>query len=289
MIRFACHPPIAGHTSNRRYSADFPGFVRRYLQEKWGGQHAYLTGPCGNIMPWEHGDWQDLERTDHVASGPPLGPFVDEDGSFHELQRIAREIVEALDAHKPKADAFEKLHAMDFDLQYFDLALRDDFLLDEDKREQEKKEIWDRLAANSDLSFADYKTLADRFTFLNYHDFFKARGCLDQDVVEKGSVQINIPAFRLNNIILQGTPGESFWEIPQAAQDQVQEKGYQFVSFSFANGSTTYLPTDDERPNGDYETCYCIAGEGAVTALSQQLLQGSEHLIERAALIEDAK
>ncbi|NQZ68329.1 MAG: hypothetical protein HRT89_09675 [Lentisphaeria bacterium] len=282
LVRFACHPPIAGHTSRRRYSADFPGYVRRLLNEQFGGEHAYLTGPCGNIAPWEFGDWKEIPRSDRVANQPPMGPFTEEDASFKEAQRIAKEIVQSLSDAWPQTDAFELLESMASDLVPFDLQLRDDLLTNPEDVETESVAILQRLTENKDLSFAEYKRLADRYTFLDYHKDFAERGYLDEETIKKGSIEINIPAIRLNRIILQGMPGESFWESAELAQQSVKEKEFEFISFSFANGSIAYLPTDDERPNGDYEVCYCIAGEGAVTKLSQQLEINSLHMIEES-------
>ena len=56
-VRFACHPAVAGHRQDKMTSADFPAVVRERLRKAFGGECAYLTGPCGNITAWEKGDW----------------------------------------------------------------------------------------------------------------------------------------------------------------------------------------------------------------------------------------
>ena len=54
-INFACHPICVG--SGDFYSADYPGAVRRAVQEKLGPAAVlYLNGPCGDIGPDDIGD-----------------------------------------------------------------------------------------------------------------------------------------------------------------------------------------------------------------------------------------
>lgn len=280
IIRFACHPAIAGHTTNRRYSADFPGFTRRLLAERRGGVHMWLTGPCGNITAREHGTWQELSPG-HVASMLPLGPHQDPEACYAEGQRIASEIADTIDAHYPQDDAFEALDSIDLQLQQCEMRLREDLYSDLESATAAAQAIWQALEQRQ-ADYARHKLLADQYMFLEYHRQFIGQGYLTPTDIRQGSIDINMPAVRLNNTIIQGCPGESFWELPQAAAAVAEQHGSQFISFSFANGEVTYLPTAAERTYGDYETCYCIAHVDGVQEIERQILLSTEALIERS-------
>ncbi len=51
LVHFACHPVIMGG-KNLKYSADFPGAMRAYVEERLGGECLFLQGACGNANPY---------------------------------------------------------------------------------------------------------------------------------------------------------------------------------------------------------------------------------------------
>ena len=52
LIHHACHPVVFGG-SNLKYSAEFPGVMRKYVEERIGGTCLYLQGACGEINPYD--------------------------------------------------------------------------------------------------------------------------------------------------------------------------------------------------------------------------------------------
>lgn len=52
LVHFACHPVIF-EGSNLKYSAEFPGFMRKYVEQRLGGTCLYLQGACGEINPYD--------------------------------------------------------------------------------------------------------------------------------------------------------------------------------------------------------------------------------------------
>ncbi len=52
LVHYACHPVIF-EGSNLKYSAEFPGFMRKYVDERLGGTCFYLQGACGEINPYD--------------------------------------------------------------------------------------------------------------------------------------------------------------------------------------------------------------------------------------------
>ena len=52
LVHHACHPVIF-EGSNLKYSAEFPGFMRKYVEQHLGGTCLYLQGACGEINPYD--------------------------------------------------------------------------------------------------------------------------------------------------------------------------------------------------------------------------------------------
>ncbi len=280
-VRFAAHPAISGHTTDRRYSADFPGFLRRILHQELRGEFLYLTGPCGNICPWELGDWAELPVNDNRGSMLPLGPQKDPDASFAEAQRIAQGLSEEFINALPADDAYSALDSIDLQVNDFDLQLRGDISFNLDEAAAAWEALYEQMGDKSQFSLRAYKDQVDQLNFLSYQKYFQERGYITEADVAKGSVLINLPSFRFNDVVVQGLPGESFYETAYPARDVVEQLGKKFISFSFANGSVCYLPTEEERPLGDYETVYCVAAAGQVDALTDAVAKSSKAILEQ--------
>jgi len=52
LVHYACHP-VVFEGSNLKYSAEFPGAMRQYVDEHLGGTCLYLQGACGEINPYD--------------------------------------------------------------------------------------------------------------------------------------------------------------------------------------------------------------------------------------------
>ncbi len=52
LVHHACHP-VVFEGSNLKYSAEFPGVMRKYVEERLGGACLYLQGACGEINPYD--------------------------------------------------------------------------------------------------------------------------------------------------------------------------------------------------------------------------------------------
>lgn len=52
LVHYACHP-VVFEGSNLKYSAEFPGVMRNYVEERLGGACLYLQGACGDINPYD--------------------------------------------------------------------------------------------------------------------------------------------------------------------------------------------------------------------------------------------
>lgn len=61
-VNFACHPVVLSH-ENRSISADYPGEVRRALQDEFQVPVLFLTGAAGDINPVHRGETGAIEKT----------------------------------------------------------------------------------------------------------------------------------------------------------------------------------------------------------------------------------
>ncbi len=52
LVHYACHP-VVFEGSNLKYSAEFPGIMRNYVEQRLGGTCLYLQGACGEINPYD--------------------------------------------------------------------------------------------------------------------------------------------------------------------------------------------------------------------------------------------
>jgi hypothetical protein len=52
LVHYACHP-VVFEGSNLKYSAEFPGVMRNYVEQRLGGTCIFLQGACGEINPYD--------------------------------------------------------------------------------------------------------------------------------------------------------------------------------------------------------------------------------------------
>lgn len=86
LVHYACHPVISGNKNNR-VSAEIPGAICTYVNNKIGGECVFLQGACGDINPY-------------------LAAFLQEDtsayeGMLKESEKVAREVVEIVHRAAP--------------------------------------------------------------------------------------------------------------------------------------------------------------------------------------------
>jgi neutral ceramidase len=104
LFNFACHPVVLG-PENLELSADWPGAMMAYLEDRVGGQAMFLQGAAGDINPF----W------DKTAP---------EDGGFEQVEKMG--IAVAVEAQRVRdgIDQWEKNPELNIAQQRFALELR---------------------------------------------------------------------------------------------------------------------------------------------------------------------
>ncbi len=92
---------------------------------------------------------------------------------------------------------------------------------------------------------------------------------------QQGKLGLNLYALRLNDHVLLATQGEIFNRIGKLMVEPFKE--YDPVLVSIANEYVSYLPTDEERLKGGYESSVSIMTLGSPDIL----IQSSHKLLDR--------
>jgi len=280
LFRYSAHPCTAGHTTERRFSADFPGVVKRRMEAAFGGLSAFLSGPCGNLAPWEQGEWPEpVFSGDPIDTNVPWIPQKDPKASFIEVERLGNGLADALLPYLPGDRDFSPCRVLNFIPHEVLLPIRNHLLENKEKADPNAKclrEEFMKIRPMGDLH--KLRELADQINFYDYHRwFYEDYHYLDRAQWEQRKVKVHMPTLRINDVILMGWPAELCWQTPQAARVAAKERNLKYISFTEANGDIGYIATDEERDDGGYEVSCDILAPGA----EGKLIEEGRKLAER--------
>ena len=258
IVGYACHPHILG-PENRLLSPDYPGHMRKTVEEIIGGRCLFFQGFAGNQGP--------------------IHTFVGD----VEVARKAGKIL-GLEASKVRMsmDPYEREEKLvEIVPAGADLGMYEDVAVSEPN---------DDLIVNN--SYVDLPTLdfppyeeASKIYELALEELKKARESGNKDEIKKmvsnakranftrrnslrsesGKVNIWIQTIKIGDIILQGIPLEPFIEYGNKIKSLNPNK--KVVLSGYSNGILGYLPTAVAYEEGGYET-----GNTPLSAGSEQLL-----------------
>jgi hypothetical protein len=271
LIRYAAHPCIAGHTTRKKYSADFPGVVRRIVRERFGGIAGYASGPCGNLAPWEEGDWPEPKfPKDAFTPSAPWVPHRDPEACWGEVERIGRGIAEAI-LSAPSKPEFAALNTFSYHTVPVVLPVRPDLLAGSSQAlELAQKRTAAFLQDRDHLDLPAIKKRVDEIYFLqNHQTIYDEFHMLSPDEYRKKEIEIDLPILRINDLVFLGLPGEVFWQTAMPANEAAARRNLHLISLTEINGDINYIPTEKERAGGDYECCSSILAPGAEAALAE--------------------
>ena len=238
LINFSCHPVTLG-PSNLLISADYPGYLRTFIEEAENTTMLFTQGASGNIRPFYS------ER------------------SFKEAERIGITLASiALKTMKNMITLPSDIEIKTINT-VFDIPLRETPPLH--KVEKLMNEIEKKIKEKLDeKNFKEVRKLREKLIFLSkvsrktitlppqwlgvYHKDIKkvAQLSLDQEKI------CEIQVFALGNIILTAIPGEIFVELGLEIKRKSRPK--QTMLVTLANGSIGYIPTKRAYQEGGYET-----------------------------------
>ncbi len=112
LVNYACHPVVLG-PENLEISADWPGAMMAFLEDRVGGQAMFLQGAAGDINPF----W------DKTAP---------EDGAFEQMEKAGDAVALEAERVRGEIETWESDLELSVAQQSFELELR--WQLDEDTR-----------------------------------------------------------------------------------------------------------------------------------------------------------
>ena len=245
IVGYACHPTILG-PDNRLISPDYPGHMRKTVEEIVGGSCIFLQGAAGN-------------------QGPIHG-FVGE----VEVARKAGKIL-GLEASKVRMsiDPFERKEKLVEIIQAgADLGMYEDVPLKSSNDEVQVRNTYVDLPS---LEFPSYEEASEAYQDALL-ELKKVRESGSQDQIKKmvskvkrtnftrklteisegGKVNIWIQTIKIGDIIFQGLPLEPFMEFSHKIKSLNPDK--KIFWSGYTNGWLGYLPTAKAYEEGGYET-----------------------------------
>ena len=245
IVGYACHPTILG-PENRLLSPDYPGHMRKTVEEIVGGSCFFLQGAAGNQGPI-HGFVGDVEVA--RKAGKILG-----------LE--ASKVRMSLDPFEREEKLVEIIPAG------ADLGIYEDLPASKPSDELQVKNIYVDLPS---LDFPSYEEASKDYQNALL-DLKKVRESGGQDEIKKmvsavkrsnftrklteiskgGKVNIWVQTIKIGDIIFQGLPVEPFMEFSHKIKSLNPNK--KIFWSGYTNGWLGYLPTASAYEEGGYET-----------------------------------
>ena len=245
--RFAAHSVIvSAKVVNGDVSADYPGYLKRKLEEELGGIALFGQGPSGDLRP--------LNKAYSHAFARAYG------------NRLADELIREYTEME-----WQALSSLEFFTEPVELSLMDNIFLSAEQVEAEMA----ALEAQFDLeeNAEERRILQNKFWGLYRtpwnHEMVRPQW------KQKGQLSLNLYALKLNEQVLLATQGEIFNEIGEKMLEPYAD--HHPVLVSIANEYISYLPTDEERLKGGYEPSVSIVVPGS----PQILIEASHRLLGR--------
>jgi len=245
IVGYACHPTILG-PDNRLISPDYPGHMRKTVEDTVGGSCIFLHGAAGNQGPM-HGFVGEVEVA--RKAGKILG-----------LE--ASKVRMSLDPFERKEELIEIVQAG------ADLGMYEDVAVSEPSDDLQVRNKYIDLPS---LNFPSYEKASQDYENALL-DLKKIRELGNKDDIKKmvstvkrtnftrklteiskgGKVNIWIQTIKVGDIIFQGLPLEPFMEFSHKIKSLNSDK--KIFWSGYTNGWLGYLPTAKAYEEGGYET-----------------------------------
>lgn len=246
-IRFAAHAVIvSSKVVNGDVSADFPGYLKRNIENKLGGVALFGQGPCGDLRPLN----KDYSHSIAKSYGENLASFILE--KYDEL-------------------TWEPLTKLGWYTEPVNLPLLDNLYFSQ----EELNTAMDELEAEYDKESNPMQRRILQNKFWGLYRASGSQNMIRPEWKEKNQLDINLFALQLNDKVILATQGEIFNRIGKEMIKPYSEN--KPILVSIANEYVSYIPTDEERQHGGYESSVSIVKPGS----PELLVKSSHKLLER--------
>jgi hypothetical protein len=247
-VHFACHPVIVSQLRVKgEISPDYPGFLKKKIEQELGGVAVFGNGACGDIKPLNAEYSQSFAR------------------SFGE--KLAAKLINAFPAVEWKPLSMVELLS-----EPVSVPIRDDFPATVEEAEEKIE------ALNSEYDRAETPFERRELQNLNRIYAFAAGGLINDlrpEWIEERKVMFLLYAIKLNDTAIVISNGEMFTRTGQAIIEPYKDK--KPLLATVANETLFYVLPAEEFENGGYEYGGCMLAPGA----DRIIIGGCHKLLKR--------
>ena len=243
LVGYAAHPVVMG-MDIYAYSPDYPGTVRRIVEDVTGAMCLFLTGAAGNQAMWSflQGDWGEKERMGGLVGCEAARVFFAIETRPHEVVREVEASLSGLALYRKefRNGPSHKCFRVASDKVEVPLQSLPDLVTAKAKVVEAGAYLRDLQRAGAPMTKVYPAQLVERW----------AQGVLEKVAcgIERESLSFDITGFRLDDFALMCMPGEPFVEIGLAVKAASQARHTMFAGY--CNGSLAYWPTAETVSQG---------------------------------------
>lgn len=266
LVNFACHPTIMG-PPNRLITPDYPGAMKRVVEQSVGGHCLFLQGSAG-----DQGPVQGFQKDPQVYR--KLGAILG-----HEVAKVAlsltgipasetfKEIIPSGAPLGMYSEQFNSLSGIPVQVVDREIAVPLREGLPEKKAATEKLQYWkEKLKAARDKN--DEAAITEAIYMARRADI-QLR--MADDFGGRTNAGIRTHFIRFGDIALIGCNIEPFCEIGMHIK---KHSPFPFTCMSgYTNGRMAYMATSEEWSKGGYEVDNSPFGQNAAETLQREILQ----------------
>ena len=245
IVGYACHPTILG-PENRLLSPDYPGHMRKTVEEIIGGRCLFFQGAAGNQGPIHTfvGDVEVARKAGKILGLEASKVRMSMD-PFEREEKLVEIIPAGADLGMYEDVAIsEPNDDLLINNAYIDLPTMD-FPSYEEASEIYNNALEELKKARESGNVEEIKKMVSKVKRANFTRKNSSRS-------EGGKVNIWIQTIKIGDIILQGLPLEPFIEYGNKIKSLNPNK--KVVLSGYSNGIYGYLPTAKAYEEGGYET-----------------------------------
>jgi hypothetical protein len=254
IVSYAAHPVVMGYFQYL-YSQDYPGVVRRIVEQATGATCLFLTGAAGNQACWSflQSDWGEQERMGGMIAGAAIKAFYGIETRPHkDIRELGKSLSDIALYHKEfyAGPTHQVLKAAS---RTAEVALQPLPSLAE--AEAQLAEARAALQKLEDEGAPTTRTVPQQLVVRwaeGVRDKVSIRSALDLEVKaditratlvssQIETLSYDLVGYRLDDFVLLGMPGEPFVEIALGARQRSKAQHTMFAGY--VNGIQAYLPS----------------------------------------------
>jgi hypothetical protein len=243
LVGYAAHPVVMG-MNTYLFSPDYPGTVRRIVEDVTGATCLFLTGAAGNQATWSflQGDWGEKERMGGLVGCEAARVFFAIETRPHEVVREVEASLSGLALYRKEfvdGPSHRRLQAVATTVRV-PLQPLPSLMAAKSKLQEASALVQVLQSTGAPITKVYPAQLVERW----------AKGVLEkvEGGIEQESLSFDIVGFRLDDFALMGMPGEPFVEIGLAVK--AHSKALHTMFAGYCNGSLAYWPTAETVAQG---------------------------------------